>query len=105
MPRLSTPSNMPDEVLVAIEVIGNNVRTELLRQLTAQPLTALELAERVGVHSASVHRHLVLLEERGLIFTEVQKGQRRGQTVKWQTQQARVAELGRLWVEYVASTE
>lgn len=93
---------MPDEVLVAIDVIGNNVRTEILRQLTAQPLTALDLAERIGVHPTSVHRHLVLLEERLLISTEVQQGKRRGKTVKWQAQQSRVAELGRVWVAYVA---
>lgn len=68
MPRLSMPVDMPHEVLVAIETIGNNVRTEILRQTSRGALTALELADRIGVRSASIHRHLIVLERHGLVF-------------------------------------
>jgi DNA-binding transcriptional ArsR family regulator len=104
MPRLSTPGDMPKEVLVAIETIGNNVRTEILRQTSEVGLTALELADRIGVHPASIHRNLVVLERHGLVAADVAPGRRRGQSVRWRTQTDQVAEFGRTWVRYACST-
>ena len=101
MPRLSMPEDMPKDVLVAIETIGNNVRTEILRQTAEQGLTALELADRIGVHPASIHRNL--LERSGLVSADVASGRRRGQSVTWRTEAERVAELGRIWVRYACS--
>ncbi|GAB3654538.1 hypothetical protein GCM10027596_06490 [Nocardioides korecus] len=94
---------MPKEVLVAIETIGNNVRTEILRQTSEQGLTALELADRIGVHPASIHRNLIVLERSGLVSADVAAGRRRGQSVMWRTEAAEVAEVGRIWVRYVCS--
>jgi DNA-binding transcriptional ArsR family regulator len=91
---------MPEEVRSVIDVIGNNVRTEILRRLSQQPLTAIALAQQVGVHHASVHRHLALLEEHGLVIADVDPGHRRGQAVTWRTNVDKVAELGRIWVDY-----
>ena len=65
------PGDMPDDVLAAIDVIGNNVRTEILRRLAQSQLTAHDLAERIGVHVGSVHRHLVVLEQHNLVTTDV----------------------------------
>ena len=104
MPRLSMPVDMPHEVLVAIETIGNNVRTEILRQTSEQGLTALELADRIGVHPASIHRNLIVLERSGLVSADVAAGRRRGQSVTWRTETDRVAELGRTWVRYACSS-
>ena len=97
------PEDMPKEVLVAIETIGNNVRTEILRQTAEQGLTALELADRIGVHPASIHRNLLVLERSGLVSADVASGRRRGQTVTWRTETEPVAELGRTWVRYACS--
>lgn len=100
------PGDMPEEVLVAIELMGNNVRTEILRRLSRQPSTAHELAERIEVHAASVHRHLVLLEEHHLVSADVEPAERRRfQTVTWQTHRGRVAELGRLWADYASGAD
>ena len=101
MPRLSMPGDMPREVLAAIEIIGNNVRTEILRRVSERGLTALELADRIGVHPASIHRHLTVLEYHGLVSADVAPGRRRGQSVRWRTETDQVAEYGRTWVRYV----
>ena len=98
------PGDMPKEVLVAIETIGNNVRTEILRQASEKGLTALELADRIGVHPASIHRNLIVLERSGLVSADVAPGRRRGQSVTWRTETERVAELGRTWVRYASSS-
>jgi hypothetical protein len=37
------PEDMPEAVRVVIDVIGNNVRTEILRVLAQRPLTTLQL--------------------------------------------------------------
>lgn len=65
------PGDIPDEVLAVIHIIGNNVRTEILRRLAQHALTAGDLAEQIGVHHGSVRRHLVLLEQHELIKTDV----------------------------------
>lgn len=102
VPRLSMPGGMPEGVLDAIDIIGNNVRTEILRRLAQQPMTTLALAEQLEVHHASVHRHLVLLEQRGLVAADVGPGKRRGQTVTWETNLEKVAEIGRTWIDYAS---
>jgi DNA-binding transcriptional ArsR family regulator len=91
-------------VLVAIETIGNNVRTEILRQTSEKGLTALELADQIGVHPASIHRNLIVLERQGLVAADVAPGKRRGQSVRWRTQTDQVAEVGRTWVQYACSS-
>lgn len=97
------PGDMPNNVLAAIETIGNNVRTEILRLVSAQSLTAIELADQIGVHPASIHRHLIVLERHGLVAADVAPGRRRGQSVTWRTQTDQVADVGRTWVRYVCS--
>ena len=98
------PGDMPEEVLVAIEIIGNNVRTEILRRISERGLTALELADRIGVHPASIHRHLIALEQHGLVSADVAPGRRRGKSVTWRTETDRVTEVGRTWVRYSCSS-
>ncbi len=96
------PEDMPEEVRVAIDVIGNNVRTEILRRLSRRAMTTLELAEQLRVHHASVHRHLVFLEEHGLVMADVDRGRRRGQNVTWHANRTKIAEVGRLWIDYAS---
>lgn len=85
-----------------LEVIGNQVRTEILRQLSGRHLTAVDLAAELNVAHSSVHRHLIRLEEHGLVLADVEPGQRsgRGRTVLWTTSADRVRELGESWVSY-----
>lgn len=93
---------MPEDVLAAIDVIGNNVRTEILRCLAQEAMTARDLADSIGVHVGSVHRHLVLLEQHGLIATDVGAGKRQGQTVLWRTDTFKVAVCGEVWTRYAS---
>lgn len=90
---------MPGDVRLAINVMGNKVRTEILYHLSRRPQTSLELAERVGAHLTSVHRHLCLLEQHGLIAADVDPGFRRGQTVTWHTDVEKVGSWG-IWVAH-----
>lgn len=99
------PGDMPEEVLAAIDVIGNNVRTEILRRLAQRPATAGDLAEQIGVHHGSVHRHLVVLEQHELVTTDVDPGKRRGQTVVWRTDTAKVAEWAEVWARYASGRD
>lgn len=105
MPKLSTPPSMPADVCLAINVMGNKVRTEILYHLSLQPLTSHQLAERVGVPVASLHRHLRLLEHHGLIGADVEAGHRRGQTVTWRTDIQKVGQMGCLWVAHATGRQ
>lgn len=88
-----------------IDVIGNAVRTQVLRQLAQSSLTALELAEQLGVNHSSVHRQLVLLEQHGLVTADRDPGHRRGQEVRWSTVSEKVAELGQVWIRYATAAD
>jgi predicted transcriptional regulator len=94
---------MTEEVAAMIEVLGSHVRTEVIRRLAQQPMTAVDLAVELGVAHSSVWRHLVLLEERGLVTADADPGRRRGNKhLVWATVPERVAEMGRQWIEYAS---
>lgn len=106
MPRLAIPAGMPKEVLAIIDVIGNNVRTEVLRCLSVQPMTAVELGEALEMAASSLHRHLTTLEERGLVRADVRPGQRRGgRTVTWSADREQVLKLAAQWGAYATGDE
>jgi ArsR family transcriptional regulator len=103
MPRLSLPQGMTEEVAAIIEVLGNHARTEILRRLARQPMTAVDLAADLDVAHSSVWRHLVLLEEQGLVAADAEPGRRRGnKNVVWSTVPQRVREMGTRWIEYAS---
>ncbi len=103
MPKLSLPQGMTEEVAAIIEVLGNHVRTEILRRLAQQPMTAVDLAAELDVAHSSVWRHLVLLEERGLVTADADPGRRRGNKhVVWATVPDRVREMGTQWIAYAS---
>ena len=103
MPRLSLPQGMTEEVAEIIEVLGNHARTEILRRLAQRPMTAVDLAAGLDVSHTSVWRHLVLLEEHGLVTADVEPGRRRGnKNVVWGTVPERVREMGTRWSEYAS---
>lgn len=98
------PADMPLEVQAVIDVIGNLARTEILRILARQPMSAVDLADAMEVHHASVHRHLAKLEAAGLVIATAEPGQRRGNKhVIWSTVTERVVELGSQWIAYATA--
>lgn len=104
MPRLSTPRGLSVEVRSLADVIGNHTRTELLHRLSVGgPATATQLAARLEVHHASVHRHLRLLEQHGLVAADAPLGHRRGnKSLLWRAIPDAIAGLGTRWVAYAA---
>ena len=96
---------MPTDMRVAINVMGKPVRTEILYHLSVHPRTSIELADLIGVHHTSIHRHLCLLEQLDLVTANVGPGHRRGQTVKWHTDIQKVGQLGCLWVAYATGQQ
>ena len=83
-----------------VEAISNAVRTEVLRHLSARPMTAVELAAATEIVHSSIHRHLKVLEEQGLVVADQEADHRRGREVRWTTNAARVAEVAALWSSY-----
>lgn len=98
---------MPDEVMAMLDAIGNTARTEILRYLSVESLSASDLAEAIGVDHSRVLRHLTVLEDIGLVWADHPRGSRRGvgRLVKWQTDKDRVKELANAWRSYASGQQ
>lgn len=106
VPQLVMPSGMPNNVLAAINVLGNVLRTEILHRLSKGPNTAVELANTIGTAQSSVHRHLIVLEGHGLVMANKSPEERAGPvSVTWELVPDRVYELADLWVRYVSESD
>lgn len=84
-----------------INVVGSQVRTEILRRLVPLAQTAPQLAEAMGVSRFTLIRHLGALELLGLVRADHARGHRQGTIVRWSTDTARLAEFMRAWTSYV----
>lgn len=103
MPRLTRPPKMPREVEVAIELIGNRARADIVRALsTHTTLTIPEIADIIGATRPAVLGHLNRLEERGLVEADTPSGQRRGRVVHWRVVPAEVERVGTAFLDYLA---
>ena len=58
--------------LTVLKAIGDETRYEIYRELslTTQPLTASELADRLGLHANTVRLHLERMRDAGLVEVE-----------------------------------
>src|SRR5215211_8587049 len=67
----SAMANRPDELTV-LKALGDETRYAMYRELATStaPLSAPELAERLGLHANTVRLHLDRLREAGLIEAE-----------------------------------
>lgn len=84
-----------------IEALGNAVRTEILRRLSAEPTTALDLARAIGVAHSSIHRHLALLEDRGFVSADTPPEHRGGRAiVRWSANPGAVRSATAQWLSY-----
>ncbi len=92
---------MPESIARVIEVMTNAVRTEIIRHLTRRSMTARELADETGVVYSSIHRHLQVLSEQGLVVSDSPDDGPRGPIgARWSTVPARVRKLGEEWIAY-----
>lgn len=103
MARLLLPPEMPRRVIDIIEIIGSHARTEILRLLALEPATTVELGEALGTTRVTIYRHLIYLEEHGLVTADLKPGDRRGNRgIRWSVVPERVEELGRQWISYAS---
>ncbi|WP_454730354.1 ArsR/SmtB family transcription factor [Cellulosimicrobium protaetiae] len=103
MPRLTKPPGMPREVEVAIELIGNRARAEVLRALALHgTLTIAELADLLGATRPAVQGHLKALERQGLVAADVPPERRQGRRVQWQADRQQVEKVGTAFSDYIA---
>ena len=106
MARLLLPPEMPRRVIDIIEIIGSLARTEILRLLARKPATTGELGEALETSRVTVYRHLVELEEHGLVVADLKPGERRGNKgVRWSVVPERVEQLGRQWIKYASGSD
>lgn len=86
--------------------MGSQVRTEMLHQLSRRAMTALDLAHAVGTSHVSVHRHLVVLEDQGLVEASLPRGQRVGGVqVTWVARVDAVRRTAEAWADYASGKD
>jgi predicted ArsR family transcriptional regulator len=94
-------------VTVAIETIGNDARTEVLKVLWATdgPLGAPELAKAVGTNYMTTYRHLRALEDAGIVRADLAIDERAGRPVTWTVDRDAVRAAAATWLGYVSGGE
>jgi DNA-binding transcriptional ArsR family regulator len=93
---------MPPEVEVAISLMGNRARVDILRHLSMLgPSTIGRLQTAVDISRPSLNRHLDFLAEAGLVQTDPPAGMRHGKDVVYMVQPDRVRELTQEYTSYV----
>ena len=101
MPSLIRPK-LPPEVEVAISLMGNRARVDILRRLSMLgPSTIGRLESAVDISRPSLNRHLDFLAEAGLVQTDPPAGMRHGKDVVYMVQPDRVRELTQEYTSYV----
>lgn len=88
---------------MVIEVLGNRARTEILRRLHV-PKTATELAAELGLSRASVHRHLLLLEQHEYVRGDVPPNERaqRQSVTRWSRDPEKIRSAAQMWGDYAS---
>jgi DNA-binding transcriptional ArsR family regulator len=61
------PSAPPQRLVKVAAALGDERRLRILRLLRDEPLTATEIADRLGVDRTSLHHHLGILRSAGLL--------------------------------------
>lgn len=89
------------EVHTAVQVLGNTLRVAILRELAAGPATRATISAALGVTEQSLSRQIALLEEKGVVSTEVLPG--RGRPTRHHLQTARLEQLERALTSYLHS--
>lgn len=84
------------------QIFGNRARSDIIRVLaTADQMTYGDLHERVGIRNSTLHRHLRVLEEFGVVSADLPLGERQGRGVRYSIRRDRVESLGQAWMRYL----
>lgn len=82
MPSYALPPHMREDVSMAVEIFGNKARVEILGHLATlgpgEKQTRGRIVQATSLEPVLVGRHLVALEELGLVDVDQPPGDRRG---------------------------
>jgi DNA-binding transcriptional ArsR family regulator len=104
VPRLLEPRdpNRSVQVELAVQVLGNRVRNEILRYLKDHPNALLaDIANGVSISRHTIGPQLVALEDADVITAQPPRGQRRGRSVLYSANLAALESLINAWISYV----
>lgn len=96
MPHITQPDDAEwsPEIEAAVATFGNRARNEILRYLAHHsPATRGDIVAAVSSEAPSVAKHLIILEETGVITADREPGQRHGRAPRYSTNKARIREL------------
>ncbi len=96
MPRITHPADVawsPD-VEVAVSTFGNRARNEIIRYLMASgPAARGDIVVNVSAGEPSVAKHLLALEESGIVKADVAPGRRHGRAPRYSVDPNRIKVL------------
>lgn len=92
--RWSTTDPVPEEVDVSVRAFGNKVNNSILRFLHERPQANLgDILESLGFKESTTQKHLVELEELGVISGDIPMGRRRGRSVNYSLNADRIKQI------------
>lgn len=76
------------------ELLGNRARGTLVHELRRRgPLGTPELAQVLGTSHVTTYRHLMALEQGGLVSGDIPPAERQGRAVLWSLNRDRLRQL------------
>ena len=96
MPRITHPEDTAwsSDVEVAVSTFGNRARNEIIRFLVANgPAARGDIVNNVSAGEPSVAKHLLFLEESGVVRADVEPGRRHGRAPRYSVDAERIRTL------------
>lgn len=96
MPKLiqPVPRSWPHDVEVSVTALFNRARCEMIRHLVHHgPCTRGDIVANVACSEPSVAKHLLILEDAGVISADVAPGRRQGRAPRYTANEARIKYL------------
>jgi predicted transcriptional regulator len=106
MPRETHPpaKDWTPEAEMAMATFGNRTRNDMIRYLLEHgPQPRGEIVANVDASDASVAKHLVLLEEAGVIGADVEPGRRHGRAPRYSVNPDRIRVLLEAQLHYLTA--
>lgn len=104
MPRITQPHDdaWSADVEAAVATFGNRSRNEILRYLSAHgPSTRGDIVDAVSAGEPSVAKHLLALEDAGVVTADVEAGRRHGRSPRYAANAVRIKELLDAHLQYL----
>lgn len=108
MPKIRHPTGpaWTADVEAATVMIGNRGHIEVIRYLNRHgPVRRGDIVEAVSASEASVAKHLVALEDYGVIIVDTVRGRRHGRAPRYSVDLDRVKELHGRLMDYLLNRQ